>query len=551
MQFPIVNLAAPLSGGVLYYVKPIDNYANIRYNKSRGDIMFIVTNSQMKAAEANCDARFISYSKMMENAGNAVAERIIAECKPCLATVLCGAGNNGGDGFVIAARLPEKGYKVRVILVNGEPKTNCAREYFEKLPKEHIHSFSDEEQKCITWTQNAGIVVDCVFGTGFHGELPENAVKLFKAANECPVRVAVDVPSGVNSDTGEFDERCFKPTHTYILAAFKKGLLNPQAMEILGDFELLDIGINSGCYKDIEAMLAGDDSRGELPKRSKVCHKGTFGRLLNIAGSLQCSGAAVMSTRAALRSGVGLCTLAAPVSTVKALTGSLVENTFLPLPETEDGLIGDNACEQIAEILPKMTAVSIGCGLGNSENTRKIVEYVIKNADCPIIIDADGINCLSANIDILKERTGDKGGWRETVITPHPLEFSRISEMTVGEIQADRIGAAKKFAREYGVVVLLKGAYSIISDCMGDEVIVNPTGNSALAKGGSGDILTGMIGAMLAQGVDAYNAAASAAYCHGYAAELVSKEKFAPSVLGSDIIEALPKVYTEPFYPFL
>lgn len=499
---------------------------------------FIVTNAQMKSAEAECNARYISYSEMMKNAGNAVAARIIANNKPCLAAILCGAGNNGGDGFVIAARLLEKGYKIRVILVKGEPKTDCARDFFEKLPKELIHSFCEDGEKCVTWVQNAGIVIDCVFGTGFHGELPENAIKLFKAANERPVRVSVDVPSGLNSDTGEFDERCFKPTQTYVLAAFKKGLLNPQAMELLGDFELLDIGINGGCYKDIEAMFNGNYSRGVLPKRSRVCHKGTFGRLLNIAGSLRYSGAAVLSTRAALRSGVGLCTLAAPVSTVKALTGSLVENTFLPLTETEDGFIGENASEYIAELLPKMTAVSIGCGLGNSENTRKIVEYVIKNARCPIIIDADGINCLSANIDVLKERTGD------TVITPHPLEFSRISGMSVGEIQSDRIGAAKKFAREYRVVVLLKGAYSIISDSMGDEVIVNSTGNSALAKGGSGDILTGMIGAMLAQGVNDYNAAASAAYCHGYAAELVSKEKFAPSVLGSDIIEALPRVYT-------
>lgn len=506
---------------------------------------FVVTSAQMRAAEAECDARYISYSEMMKNAGNAVAARIIENTKPCLAAILCGSGNNGGDGFVIAARLLEKGYKIRVILVDGEPKTDCAREYFEKLPKEYIHSFSEEDKKCVTWVQNAGIVVDCVFGTGFHGELPENAAKLFKFANERPVRVSVDVPSGINSNNGAYDQRCFKPTHTYILAAFKKGLLNPAAMELLGDFELLDIKINSGCYRDIEAIFNGDYSRGVLPKRSSICHKGTFGKLLNIAGSLQYSGAAVMSTRAALRSGVGLCTLAAPVSTVRALTGSLVENTFLPLPETTDGFIGENACEHIAEILPKMTAVSIGCGLGNSENTRKIVEYVIKNARCPIIIDADGINCLSANIDVLKERTGD------TVITPHPLEFSRISRMKFEEIQTDRIGAAKEFARKYHTVVLLKGAYSIICDSMGDEVVVNSTGNSALAKGGSGDVLTGMIGAMLAQGVDAYNAAASAAYCHGYAAELVSKEKFAPSVLGSDIIEALPRVYTEPFYPDL
>lgn len=503
----------------------------------------IVSNTQMKAAEADCNARFISFSEMMKNAGNAVAARIIAECKPCLAAVLCGAGNNGGDGFVIAARLSEKGFKTRVILVSGEPKTDCAREYFEKLSGKHIFSLSDDEQTCTAFVQNAGLVVDCVFGTGFHGALPEAAARIFAAAERRPTRVAVDIPSGINSDTGEFDPRCFKPTRTFILAAFKKGLLSPKAMELLGDFETLDIGIHGSCFKNIEAMFNGDFERGVLPARTRTSHKGTFGRLLNIAGSLNYSGAAAMSTRAALRSGAGLCTLASPISTVKALSGSLVENTFLPLPETEDGFLSDTAAEKIADLLPKMTAVSIGCGLGNSENTRKITEFVIRNADCPIIIDADGINSIADNINVLKERTGDKGGWRETVITPHPLEFSRISGLSVEEIQADRIGAAKHTAREYGVVVLLKGAYSIISDAVGDEVTVNSTGNAALAKGGSGDVLTGIIAAMLAQDIDAYNAASAGAYCHGFAADLLAREKSPASIIASDIIEALPRVF--------
>lgn len=504
---------------------------------------FVVTNAQMKAAEAECDAAYISYSEMMNNAGNAVAERITAQNKPCLAAVLCGAGNNGGDGFVIATRLLEKGFKVRVILVNGSPKTDCALGYYEKLSKEQVYLFSENEQKCTAFVQNAQIVVDCVFGTGFHGALPEHAARLFKAANSRPVRVAVDVPSGMNSDTGECDPQCFKPTHTYVLAAFKKGMLVPATMELLGEFETLDIGINGGCFKSIEAIFNSGAMREVLPRRTVASHKGTFGRLLNIAGSLTCSGAAVMSTRAALRSGVGLCTLAAPVSTVRALSGSLVENTFLPLHETEDGTVSEHACEAIAGILPKMTAVSIGCGLGNSENTRKITEYVVKNADCPIIIDADGINSIADNINVLKERTGDKGGWRKTVITPHPLELSRISGLSVDEIQADRIGAAKRFAAGYGVTVLLKGACSIICDSAGDEVTVNSTGNAALAKGGSGDVLTGIIAAILAQGVPPYIAASAGAYCHGYAADMLTKTMSPASVIASDIIEALPRVF--------
>jgi len=498
---------------------------------------FIVTNAQMKAAEAECDKRFISYSEMMNNAGRAVANSIIADNSPCLATVMCGSGNNGGDGFVIAKLLAARGFKVRTVLVNGEPRTDCAREHFGNLHN-NVYLLADEKQHCLAFVQNSQIVVDCVFGTGFHGELPEHAAELLTAANNRPVRVAVDVPSGVNSDTGDFDPRCFRATETHVLAAMKKGLLNPAALDILGRIIPHDIGIDWSCYKEFEALFDGEYSRGVLPERTPGAHKGTFGRLLNIAGSLSYSGAAVMSTRAALRSGTGLCTLAAPVSTVKALTGTLVENTFLPLPETADGFVGENAQEAIAPILSKMTAVAIGCGLGNSENTRKLTEYIIRNAQCPIIIDADGINSIADNINVLKERTG------VTVITPHPLEFSRISGLSVAEIQRDRIGAAKRFAAEYGVTVLLKGAYTVVSDSMGDEACVNTTGSAALAKGGNGDVLTGIIAAMLAQGITPYIAASSGAYCHGYAADLLCKTMHSAAILASDIINALPEVYT-------
>lgn len=496
---------------------------------------YIVNNAQMKAAEAECDSRFIGYSEMMFNAGKAVAESISSRFKPCLTVVMCSSGNNGGDGFVIARLLSERGFKTRVILTNGEPRTDCAREHFGRLQKENVHSLDREKQVCTALVQNAQIIVDCVFGTGFHGELPEQTAELLTHANSRPVRVAVDVPSGINSDTGEFDTRCFRATETHVLAAMKRGLVaNAHCRGCLGAVTVEDIGIHVGCYKELEGIFSGS-SRGVLPERTPSSHKGTFGRLLIIAGSLQYSGAAVMAVRAAMRSGVGLCTLAAPVSTVKALAGALVENTFLPLPETPEGFIGENAQNAIAPLLPKMTAVAVGCGLGNSANTRALTEYVIKNANCPVIIDADGINSLADNINVLKERTGD------TVLTPHPLEFSRISGQSVGEIQRDRIDAAKRFAAEYGVVTLLKGAWSVITD--GGEVCVNTTGNAALAKGGSGDVLTGIIAAMLTQGISPYLAAASGAECHGLAAEALCGTMHPASVLASDIINILPKIY--------
>lgn len=496
---------------------------------------FLVDTAQMKAAEMECDARYISYSEMMSNAGNAVAERIGKSCNPCLTAVLCGSGNNGGDGFVIAARLLELGFKVNVILVNGEPRTDCAREYFEQLFGRMIYSYTENEQKCMNIVQNAEIVVECVFGTGFHGAIPERAALLFDAANRRPIRYAVDVPGGVNSDTGEFDARCFRPTRTFMLAAMKKCVLAPDCRDLLGELDLLDIGIPGDCYKEFTAILTDPHCRECLPRRAPSSHKGTFGRLLNIAGSLRYCGAAVMSTRAALRTGAGLTTLAAPRSVISAVAGSLVESTFLPLPETADGFVGDNALDVIAEVLPKMDVVMIGCGLGNSENTRKITEYVIRNASCPIIIDADGINSISQNINVLKERTG------AAVITPHPMEFSRISGLSVDEIQRDRIGAAMNFSREYGVIVVLKGANTVITD--GEHTAVNNSGNPALAKGGSGDVLCGMIGGLIAQGAEPIFASADAAYCHGFAAEWASSDMPQACVLASDIIDLLPQVY--------
>ncbi|MCH5196298.1 MAG: NAD(P)H-hydrate dehydratase [Oscillospiraceae bacterium] len=488
---------------------------------------FVVTNAQMKKAEEECDRSFQSYSQLMKNAGTAAANYILGFCgKETKAVVLCGSGNNGGDGFVIAKVLREHRIPTEIILANGEPKTDTARGYFDSSALD----WSKDKERCKAVLSEADLAADCVFGTGFHGKLPEKVAELMELANRKPLRFAVDVPSGVDSDTGEFDENCFKPTHTLVLAAMKKGLINPNCVDVLGKAELLDIGIPDECYKEHEAFFktSGEDV---LPERLPSANKGSFGRLLNIAGSLCYCGAAAMSTKAALRIGAGLCTLAAPISVVKILASAIHETTYLPLCEDENGFIAENCAEKIAELLPRMNAVSIGCGLGNNEHTRALTEFVIKNANCPIIIDADGINSISRNIDILKARTGD------TVITPHPLEFSRISGMSVDEIQRDRIFAAREFSEKYGVAVLLKGAYTVIAN--GEEAWVNSSGNAALAKGGSGDVLTGIIASMMAQGVPAAKSAVEGAYIHGKTADELVKTMPKRRVLASDIIENL------------
>ena len=496
---------------------------------------YVVTNAQMKSAEQLCDEKHISFSQMMKNAGNAAGERVLALCpEKAAAAVLCGSGNNGGDGFVIARKLLENGVDTRVILANGAPKTEISREYFSLLPREIVLDYITDKARCNAVLRESGIAVDCVFGTGFHGALPENIAELMTTANSVPIKVAVDVPTGVNSDTGEADEHCFKPDFTLVLAAMKRGLINPACVDLLGKIELLDIGISEDCYEDFSAKITDESAYSAIPKRLPSANKGTFGRLLNIAGSLCYSGAAAMSTKAALRTGAGLCTLAAPISVVKMLGAALHETTYLPLPETDDGFVAENCTEKIAEMLPKMNAVCVGCGLGNSENTRILTEFVVKKAECPIILDADGINSLGGNINVLKERTS---AGRATVLTPHPLEFSRISGLSVAEIQRDRIKAARGFSEETGAVVLLKGAFTVIAH--ESEVFVNPTGCAALAKGGSGDVLAGIIASLLAQGVEPLKAAASAAFIHGKAAENLAEKIPAHAVLATDLIDGL------------
>ncbi|MGN0650057.1 MAG: NAD(P)H-hydrate dehydratase [Oscillospiraceae bacterium] len=499
---------------------------------------YVVTNAQMREAEQRCAQGFVSLEQLMINAGIACAEKISQIiAKVGSVVILCGSGNNGGDGMVIAGILGRTRDDVRVIFVNGMPKSDCAKSNAHFLFEQKNVSYADYtlDSSCVTWLENAGCVIDCVYGTGFHGVLSESIARIIAAANHVPVRIAVDVPSGVNSDSGEFDENCFRPTNTLVLGAMKYGLLMPDCNDILGEITLLDIGIPKCCYENNHlARLADDSFRRPFGERRRNSHKGSFGRLLNIAGSRRYMGAAAMSTNAALRSGVGLCTLAAPECVVNSLSSAIFESTFLPLPETDDGFAAENAAEFLE--LDKVTAISIGCGLGCSDNTRRLTEFVIRNASCPIILDADGINSIAGNIDILKERN------TELIITPHPLEFSRITGLAPSEIFADRIGNARAFAKKYGVTVLLKGANTVIAS-PNDDVIINTTGNSGLAKGGSGDVLTGIIAAFAAQGIDTFTAAASGAYCHGLAADILAERLPPQSILARDVIETLPEVY--------
>lgn len=501
---------------------------------------YVVSNQQMKEAERRCSESGTSYYQMMENAGTRCAEfilGIIPESAGIL--VMCGAGNNGGDGLVITRLLRQNGRNAAVLLASGEPRTPDAAENFRRLP---AGTMVYEPEQLDEAFFGVDCVVDCIYGTGFHGELRGNIPEIISAADRCKYRIAVDVPSGVNSDTGEHDAHCFRPTHTLVLAAMKQGLVNAPASDILGEVSLLDIGIGEDCFaSNSVAFLTDDRLRRPFPLHGRNTNKGSFGRLVGFAGSLSFSGAAFMCAQAALRSGVGLYFAAAPASAVRIIASGLHEAVYVPLPETADGFaeVGDDMLESI--VRPKIanaSAVLIGCGLGNNGNTRRLTEFVIRTAACPVIIDADGINSISANIDVLKERTGD------TILTPHPLEFSRMTGIPVAEIQRDRLNMASQFAMRYGVTLLLKGADTVIASPDG-RLCVNSGACRGLSKGGSGDVLTGIIGAFAAQNIEPFRAACAGAYCHWKAADILTRRMPAESILPTDIIAALPEVYSE------
>lgn len=503
----------------------------------------VVTNEQMKAAEENANNSGTSFMKLMRNAGEACFGRI-SKIMDGVGNknfvVLAGRGNNGGDGIVITQLLTEAHASVILVFVQDLPKSDTARQCFSMYEKDiktclYVHR-QDVVKRAL---ESADAVIDCVFGTGFHGELDEITSELFAFVNEksLGVRISVDVPSGIDSNTGSIAQNAFMPDHTIVLGAMKKGLYSHPAYEYCGKIMLADIGINDSFYASCEGVLSDNVLREFIPERKRVSHKGTYGHLLNISGSAFYTGAALLSTNGALRTGVGLCTLATPARVINAIATAVPETIYFPLEQDFDGFINDKSVDMIKDELQsgKYSAVLVGCGLGNRKTTSKMTEIVIMNADCPIIIDADGLNSICGNINILKE--SKKG----IIVTPHPAEFSRMTGKSVPEIQSDRISSAKEFAKEYGVTVVLKGVNTVTASPSG-ETFINTTGNPGLAKGGSGDVLAGMIASFAAQGTELPYAAALAAYIHGLAADVLALKKNMAGILPRDISEVLPEV---------
>lgn len=487
--------------------------------------MHVLSVGNMKKTEESANSAGLSYYTMMERAGYGCGD-VIAECdKDSKVTVLCGKGKNGGDGLVIAERLWQKGFrKVFVILVHGETTDSLCLEMFSNMTKYPVvvTDMTKEKETALYHIETADIIVDSVFGIGFKGELKDESAEAVSKSNENKnaYKFAVDIPSGLSAD-GIYDGQLyFHCNETLSMITFKPvHVLKPTA-DFCGKTTVIDIGIGkdfSAPFAENYESLTKSEAIENIAKRSYNAHKGTFGNCLTVCGSRNMTGCVYLCNQAAVEMGAGIVIASFPDCIYSAVTPKINEPVLLPLRSNSDGRISSLACKELYEKMQKASVIAAGCGLGADHDTKQVVEFIITNAQCPVILDADALNAVANNVDILRNAECD------ILITPHPGEMARLTKMTVAGIESDRMKTASDFAEKYGVTVLLKGADTVIADKDG-RICINSTGNPSMARGGSGDVLTGIIAGLVPQTEDLYTAACTAAYIHGAVGDFVAEK---------------------------
>ena len=500
--------------------------------------MKLFCRDEMQRLEMAAVAAGVPLAQLMENAGRALAQEVLCRCRPVKgkrAVVLCGRGNNGGDGFVCARVLAQQGMECVVILAQGAPRTNLAGEAFAALP-EGVRVLSGEDREAARREmEGAGVLIDCVFGFSFRGELSGLPAQLLGFANGAPcLRVSADLPSGVECDTGRVSAGAFRADVTVTFTGKKPANVSYPAKEFCGETVVRQVGVPAALVEGAETRVFETDGRFPrqwLPQPDAQANKGDMGKLLLVCGSWGMAGACVMAAQAALRSGVGLLTIAVEERLYPILAQAVPQAVYVVL-DWENRR--EESQQALLDALGKCTACVMGCGLG--QRAELVCPLVFSHCQRPLVADADAVNFLSRHPGYLE------GLEIPLVLTPHPGEMARLCDDTIPEIQSDRLGAARQKAKETGAVVALKGAATVVAAPDG-RCAVNPTGNPGMAKGGSGDVLAGMVGSLLAQGVPPFQAAALGAYLHGYAGDRCAAALSQRAMLPTDLIEMLPQVF--------
>lgn len=542
-------------------------------------MMKLMSVAEMQAVEKESDTSGWTYPQMMERAGSGLAdvvEDVYGDLKDKGVLGLVGSGNNGGDTLVALAKLAGQGWATSAYIVRPRSKDDPLLARFQKAGGELHELKADAGLKLLAeLVSQHAVLLDGVLGTGIHLPLRGEVAKALEAVQkalldlpDAPQVVAVDVPSGVDCDSGEVAPETLPADLTVTMAAVKQGLLKFPAFNKVGDLALVDIGLPEDgealkAWTSVTRFVADEGYvRGILPHRALDAHKGTFGTAIVVAGSINFTGAALLSSEAAYRSGAGLVTACVPAPLHTVLAGQLPEATWVLLPH-EIGVVSAEAAQVVIENLGRATAMLVGCGFGQEETTARFLANLIgaegqghhrhiglvpevtaekgsKKAQLPpMVIDADGLKLLA----------GIKN-WHEflpspAVLTPHPGEMSVLTGLPTDEIQADRVQTAERFSRQWGHVVILKGAFTVIAEPQGRTALI-PVASPALARAGTGDVLAGLVAGLLAQKMPAFEAAVAAAWIHAQAGLRAADFLGATaSVLAGDVLGAIPDVMAD------
>lgn len=501
--------------------------------------MKVLNCAQSKELEKSAVRYGMEYQELMENAG-ASAVRFLRK-KFSLSekriVILCGRGNNGGDAYVAARYLSELGALVIAVVVEGLPATELAQAMYSRLRNTSVKvvSYYQNPEMLQPMLASADFIIDGIYGTGFHGSVPENLFPLFHAVKQSSATVvALDIPSGAACDTGAVEGKCMEADYTISFSTLKVGHLMQPSLSFCGQVVVVPIGIDVNLISRQSCSLQvteQEEVKAMLSPRDPESNKGDYGRLLCVCGSEGMTGAAVLSGSAALRCGTGIVEAAVLRSIYPIAAARLTEAVFTVLDQENDSA-------RLLSALSRSSACLIGCGIGKGEFASFCLDMVFQNAKVPLIIDADGINLVAENINRLEAIHVP------VVLTPHPGEMARLLHTTAADVQAHRLEYARRFAQEHRVVLVLKGAGTIIAEPNG-MTHLNMTGNAGMAKGGSGDVLAGMIAALTAQGLEPARAAIGAVYLHGMAGNLCCEKYSKTAMLPTDIVSMLPKVFLE------
>ncbi len=518
--------------------------------------MKCVSSNEMQALDQRTiKEAAISGQVLMERAGKAVALQVAELCDDRdladpLIHFVAGRGNNGGDAFAAAAELSDCDFAVEVLLagemadVKGDARAQLERCLEAEIP---VYEFSTAADWAFLQSveQTADVLVDGLLGTGTKAGPPRepisNAIEFLQQAREKALVLAIDIPSGLDPDTGAVAGQAVQADVTLTIGLPKKGLIAAGAIEYVGHLMVADIGFPNEFVQEIagdaeKELIVQADVQGWLPRRRRAAHKGDFGHVLVIGGSRDYSGAVCLATLTCLRAGGGLVTAAVPESIADRVASFAPEIMVRGMAETEVGSLRADVWDTLRDQQDQYDAILIGPGLTRHAESTQLIEAVVKEAKCPLIIDADGLTAVDNPAELFGQSNVP------IVLTPHPGEFAHLFGQSVEQVQAHRIASARTAAEQWQAVVVLKGGHTVIA-APGHRARVNPTGNPGIATGGSGDVLAGLCASLVGQGLTPFDAASAAVWCHGTAADVLARRYTEATVIASDLIKALSAAF--------